>query len=136
VQDPSEASRDEAEELAAREVAKKAAHERLREISRERLASLDLPPEKVEQLKERLKRLVDTRYRFAEATIKLSGEDRPGTPQAQFAKARKELLITQRKAMIDENRAGRLDDDVLQKVLRELDLEEMSVTATLTNRMS
>ncbi|SEB38184.1 sodium/proton antiporter, CPA1 family [Amycolatopsis tolypomycina] len=44
VEDPTEASRDEAEELAAREVAKQAAQERLREISRERLASLDLPP--------------------------------------------------------------------------------------------
>ena len=136
VQDPSEASRDEAEELAAREVAKRAAHERLRVISRDRLASLDLPPEKVQRLKERLERLVETRYRFAEATIKLSGEDRHGTPQAQFAKARKELLIIQRKAMIEENRAGRLDDDILQKVLRELDLEEMSVTASLTNRLS
>ncbi|WP_284749145.1 Na+/H+ antiporter [Amycolatopsis sp. RTGN1] len=136
VQDPAEASRDEAEELAAREVAKRAAHERLRVISRDRLASLDLPPEKVQRLKERLERLVETRYRFAEATIKLSGEDRHGTPQAQFAKARKELLIIQRKAMIEENRAGRLDDDILQKVLRELDLEEMSVTASLTNRLS
>lgn len=136
VQDPSETSRDEAEELAAREVAKRAAHERLREISHDRLASLDLPPEKVARLKERLERLVETRYRFAEATIKLSGEDRSGTPQAQFAKARKELLVIQRKAMIEENRAGRLDDDVLQKVLRELDLEEMSVMAALTNRLS
>jgi Na+/H+ antiporter len=136
VQDPSETSRDETEELAAREVAKRAAHERLREISHDRLASLDLPPEKVARLKERLERLVETRYRFAEATIKLSGEDRSGTPQAQFAKARKELLVIQRKAMIEENRAGRLDDDVLQKVLRELDLEEMSVMAALTNRLS
>ncbi|MEV6830530.1 Na+/H+ antiporter [Amycolatopsis sp. NPDC051102] len=136
VEDPTEASRDEAEELAAREVAKKAAHERLRELGHERLAALDLPQEKVDRLKERLQRLIDTRYRFAKAAITLSGEDRSGSPQAQFAKARRELLITQRKAMIEENRAGRLDDEVLQKVLRELDLEEMSVSATLTNRMS
>jgi Na+/H+ antiporter len=136
VQDPSEVSRDEAEELAAREVAKKAAHERLREITRHRIGSLDLPPEKADRLKQRLERLVDTRYRFAEATIKLSGEDRSGTPQAQFAKARKELLVIQRRAMIEENRAGRLDDEILRKVLRELDLEEMSVTAALTNRLS
>jgi CPA1 family monovalent cation:H+ antiporter len=135
VQDPSEASRDEAEELAAREVAKKAAHERLREIGRDRLASLDLPPERVSKLKERLERLIDMRYRFAKAAITLSGEERSGSPQAQFAKARRELLITQRKAMIEENRAGRLDDEVLRKVLRELDLEELSVSATLTNRM-
>lgn len=136
VQDPSEASRDEAEELAAREVAQKAAHERLREISRDRLASLDLPQEKVDRLKQRLERLVDTRYRFAKAAITLSGEERSGSPQAQFAKARRELLITQRKAMLAENRAGRLDDEILRKVLRELDLEELSVSATLTNRVS
>ncbi|WP_410666882.1 Na+/H+ antiporter [Amycolatopsis sp. cmx-4-68] len=136
VQDPAEASRDEAEELAAREVAQKAAHARLREISRDRLAALDLPPEKIDRLKQRLERLVDTRYRFAKAAITLSGEERSGSPQAQFAKARRELLITQRKAMIEENRAGRLDDEVLRKVLRELDLEELSVSTTLTNRMS
>lgn len=135
VEDPSEATRDEAEELAAREVAKKAAHDRLREISHERLAALDLPPERVTRLKERLERLIDMRYRFAKAAITLSGEEQSGSPQAQFAKARRELLITQRKAMIEENRAGRLDDEVLRKVLRELDLEELSVSATLTNRM-
>ncbi|MFG1640288.1 Na+/H+ antiporter [Amycolatopsis sp. NPDC049252] len=136
VGDPEEAAHDEAEELAAREVAQKAAHARLREISRDRLAELDLPPEKIERLRERLERLVDTRYRFAKAAITLSGEDRSGNPHAQFAKARRELLITQRKAMIEENRAGRLDDEVLGKVLRELDLEELSVSTTLTNRLS
>jgi Na+/H+ antiporter len=136
VQDPSEASRDEAEELAAREVAQHAAHERLREISRDRLAELDLPQEKIDRLKQRLERLVDTRYRFAKAAITLSGEERSGSPQAQFAKARRELLITQRAAMIEENRAGRLDDEILRKMLRELDLEELSVSTTLTNRLS
>ncbi len=136
VEDPTEASRDEAEELAAREVAKKAAQEQLREIGHQRLASLDLPQEKVDRLKERLQRLIDMRYRFAKAAITLSGEDRSGSPQAQFAKARRELLITQRKAMIQENRAGRLDDEVLQKVLRELDLEELSVSATIPNRLA
>jgi CPA1 family monovalent cation:H+ antiporter len=135
VEDPSEAARDEAEELAAREVAKQAAHERLREISHERLTSLDLPPDRVTRLKERLERLIDMRYRFAKAAITLSGEEHSGSPQAQFAKARRELLITQRKAMIEENRAGRLDDEVLRKVLRELDLEELSVSSTLTNRL-
>jgi monovalent cation/hydrogen antiporter len=136
VADPAQAARDEAEELAAREVARKAARERLHEISRDRLASLDLPPEKVDRLKQRLERLIDMRYRFAKAAITLSGEERSGSPQAQFAKARHELLITQRRAMIEENRAGRLDDEVLRKVLRELDLEELSVSATLTNRVS
>ncbi|MER6893633.1 cation:proton antiporter, partial [Amycolatopsis sp. NPDC000740] len=117
-------------------VAQKAAHERLRELARDQLSTLDMEPEKMKRLEQRLERVVDTRYRFAQAAITLSGEERRDSPQAQFAKARRELLITQRAAMIEENRAGRLDDDVLQKVLRELDLEEMSVTTTLTNRMS
>ena len=90
----------------------------------------------VDRLKQRLERLVDTRYRFAKAAITLSGEERSGSPQAQFAKARRELLITQRAAMIEENRAGRLDDEILRKMLRELDLEELSVSTTLTNRLS
>ncbi len=136
VQDPDEDARDQAEELAARKVAQKAAHERLRELARDQLSTLDMEPEKMKRLEQRLERVVDTRYRFAQAAITLSGEERRDSPQAQFAKARRELLITQRAAMIEENRAGRLDDDVLQKVLRELDLEEMSVTTTLTNRMS
>ncbi|GAA3557809.1 cation:proton antiporter [Amycolatopsis ultiminotia] len=135
VQDPDEETRDQAEELAARQIAQKAAHERLREISGDYLSKLDIPEDKAHMLEARLERLVDTRYQFAQAAITLSGEERRSSPHAQFARARRELLITQRAAMIEENRAGRLDDDVLQKVLRELDLEEMSVTTALRNRL-
>ncbi|WP_326567113.1 Na+/H+ antiporter [Amycolatopsis rhabdoformis] len=135
VQNPAEAARDQAEELAAREVAQKAAHARLREITQSAMSTVDLPPERLERLQERLERLVDTRYRFARAAITLSGEERSASPQAKFAKARRELLITQRAAMIAENRAGRLDDEVLRKVLVELDLEELSATSTLTGRL-
>ncbi|MGW4482353.1 Na+/H+ antiporter [Amycolatopsis sp. NPDC004368] len=135
VQNPDEAARDQAEELAAREVARKAAHARLQEITQAAMSSVDLPPERLARLQERLERLVDTRYRFARAAITLSGEERSASPQAKFAKARRELLITQRAAMIAENRAGRLDDEVLRKVLVELDLEELSATNTLTNRV-
>ncbi|MEV0067062.1 Na+/H+ antiporter [Amycolatopsis sp. NPDC050768] len=135
VQDPAEAARDQAEELAAREVAQKAAHARLKEITQAAMSKADLPPDRMKRLEERLERLVDTRYRFARAAITLSGEERSASPQAKFAQARRELLITQRAAMITENRAGRLDDEVLRKVLVELDLEELSATNTLTNRM-
>ncbi|MET7990220.1 Na+/H+ antiporter [Amycolatopsis sp. NPDC005232] len=135
VQDPAEAARDQAEELAAREVAQKAAHARLKEITQAAMSNADLPPDRMKRLEERLERLVDTRYRFARAAITLSGEERSASPQAKFAQARRELLITQRAAMIAENRAGRLDDEVLRKVLVELDLEELSATNTLTNRM-
>lgn len=135
VQDPDDAARDQAEELAAREVAQKAAHTRLREITRTALSTSAISPERARRLEERLERVVDTRYRFAKAAITLSGEERTASPQARFARARRELLITQRAAMIAENRAGRLDDEVLRKVLLELDLEELSTTNALQNRM-
>ncbi|HWD04703.1 MAG TPA: Na+/H+ antiporter [Amycolatopsis sp.] len=134
VQDPDEAARDQAEELAAREVAQKAAHARLREITHAALSKADVPPERAKRLEERLERVVDTRYNFAKASITLSGEERTASPHARFARARRELLITQRAAMVAENRAGRLDDEVLRKVLLELDLEELATTNALRNR--
>jgi CPA1 family monovalent cation:H+ antiporter len=50
--------------------------------------------------------------------------------------ARKELLITQREAVLAERDAGKLDDDVLRRVLRELDLEELALSETLSPRLS
>jgi CPA1 family monovalent cation:H+ antiporter len=44
--------------------------------------------------------------------------------------------MTQRQTLLEEHAAGRLDDDVLRKVLRELDLEEMALSEALTSRLS
>jgi Na+/H+ antiporter len=136
VQDPDEASRDEAEELEARKAAMEAAKKKLDEIMSTKLSSLDIPEDRLEKLKKRLSALVDTRYRGAVAAISLSSEERAASPHAAFAKARRELLMTQRQTLLEEHAAGRLDDDVLRKVLRELDLEEMALSEALTSRLS
>ncbi|OZM71437.1 Na+/H+ antiporter [Amycolatopsis antarctica] len=136
VRDAGEAERDEAEELAARSAAMDAALRRLDEILPEMLAGLDVSPERAEKLAARLRSLVETRYRGAVAAISLTAEERETSPHAAFAKARKELLVTQREALLIERAEGRLGDEVLRKVLRELDLEEMALSQTLTSRLS
>lgn len=134
VVDPDEAARDTEEEMAARMVAQTAAKERLAEIMHERVSTMEVPPEKVEKIRQRLDNLIESRYRFAAAGIYLSAEERVASPQAQFAKARRELLVIQRGAMIAEREAGRIDDDILRKVLRELDLEELTLTSRFSAR--
>jgi CPA1 family monovalent cation:H+ antiporter len=136
VGDPDEASRDEAEELEARKAAMNAAKTRLDEIMAESLSSLDITDERIEKLKARLNALLETRYRGAVAAISLSAEERAASPHAAFAKARRDLLNTQREALLEEHNAGRIDESVLRKVLRELDLEELALSRAPTSRLS
>lgn len=136
VQDPDEAARDEREELAARKAAMDAALRKLDELMPSMLATLNVPKEQADKLDFRLRALVETRYRGAVAAISLTAEERDGSPHAAFGNARKELLATQRAALLAERAAGRLGDDVLRKVLRELDLEEMALSQSLTSRLT
>ncbi|MEC3977088.1 Na+/H+ antiporter [Amycolatopsis sp. H20-H5] len=136
VQDHDEAERDAVEELAARRAAMDAALAKLDELLPEMLSTVDITAERQARLHERLRRFVEMRFRFAEAAISLSAEEREASPQAAYAKARKELLVAQREALIAERDARRLDDEVLQKVLRELDLEELAQSSQLTSRLS
>jgi NhaP-type Na+/H+ or K+/H+ antiporter len=135
VQDEDEAAQDEAQELEARKAAMNAAKAKLDEITAEQLSTLDIPKERLEKLKTRLGALVETRYRGAVAAISLSSEERASSPHAAFAKARRQLLTTQRETLLSEHAAGKLDDDVLRKVLRELDLEEMALSEALSSRL-
>jgi Na+/H+ antiporter len=136
VQDHGEDERDAAEELAARRVAMNAALAKLDELLPQMMSTVDIPEEKRARLNDRLRRFVEMRYRFAEASISLSTEERQASPQAAYAHARRELLVAQREALIGERDAKRLEDEVLQKVLRELDLEELSQSGPLTSRLS
>jgi CPA1 family monovalent cation:H+ antiporter len=136
VQDADEASRDEAEELEARKAAMHAAKSTLDEIVSTQLSSLDISEDRLEKLKTRLNALIEIRYRSAVAAISLSSEERASSPHAAFAKARRKLLTTQRETLLSQHSAGQLDDDVLRKVLRELDLEEMALSEAPTSRLS
>jgi Na+/H+ antiporter len=136
VRDENEMAREENEELEARSAAMNAALKRLDEMMPRMLERLDIPEDRAERLAGRLRALVEIRYRGAVAAISLSAEERAASPHAAFVRARKDLLIVQREALLDERDAGRLDDDVLRKVLRELDLEELAVSSVLDQRLS
>ncbi|MDQ0378433.1 Na+/H+ antiporter [Amycolatopsis thermophila] len=136
VHDKDDAERDAEEEMAARETAMHAALERLDELTPELIEKLGIPRERAERLGNRLRALVETRYRGAVAAISLSAEERESSPHAAFVQARRELLLVQRETMLAQRAEGKLDDEVLRKVLRELDLEELALSDTLTARLS
>ncbi|MEU0508231.1 cation:proton antiporter, partial [Amycolatopsis sp. NPDC006125] len=136
VHDKDDAEQDAEEEMAAREAAMHAALARLDELAPELCHRLDIPPEKADRLVNRLRALVETRYRGAVAAISLSAEERESSPHAAFVQARRELLLVQRETMLEQRAEGKLDDEVLRKVLRELDLEELALSDTLTARLS
>ncbi len=55
------------------------------------------------------------------------GQPGPGyreTPTASYRRLRREMLIAERTVFVQLRDRGRIDDDVLQRVQRELDLEE------------
>jgi CPA1 family monovalent cation:H+ antiporter len=136
VSSDAEAERDEAEEKHAREEAMHAAMKRLDEMAPEMLSKVDITEERAERLVARLRGLIESRYQGAIAAISLTTEEREASPHAAFVQARRELLLAQREAVLACREAGDLDDDVLRKVLRELDLEELALSDTLTSRLS
>ncbi|SFJ73332.1 Na+/H+ antiporter [Amycolatopsis sacchari] len=131
-----EAEHDEEQEKYAREQAMHAAMRRLDDLMPEVLSKVDIPKERADRLVARLRGLVESRYQAAIAGISLNSEEREASPHAAFVRARRELLLAQREAVLACREAGDLDDDVLRKVLRELDLEELSLSATLNPRLS
>ncbi|GAB2978599.1 Na+/H+ antiporter [Amycolatopsis acidiphila] len=130
-----EAERDEAEEKHAREEAMHAAMKRLDELMPDMLSKVDISKERADRLISRLRGLVESRYQGAIAAISLSTEEREASPHAAFVQARRELLVAQREAVLACREAGDLDDEVLRKVLRELDLEELALSNTLMSRL-
>ncbi|HJQ44919.1 MAG TPA: Na+/H+ antiporter [Amycolatopsis sp.] len=132
VSDAADAEREEGEELEAREAAMNAALTRLDELMPELTSKVDIPEERAERIRARLRGLVESRYRGAMAAISLTAEERESSPHAAFVQARRELLVAQREAVL----ACEVDDTVLRKVLRELDLEELALSNALTSRLS
>jgi CPA1 family monovalent cation:H+ antiporter len=131
-----EAERDEREEKYAREQAMHAAIKRLDELLPDIMSKVDMPEERADRLVRRLRGLVESRYEAAIDAISLSTEEREASPHAAFVQARRDLVLAQREAVLACREAGELDDEVLRKVLRELDLEELALSNTLTSRLA
>jgi CPA1 family monovalent cation:H+ antiporter len=112
---------DTAQEVQARQVAAKAAKAMLSE-----LVPADIPAEQRKMFSQRMHAMMQARDRMIEQDPSQEGA---------ITRVRRELLARQREVLVAERSAGRLDDDVMRKVMRELDLEEAMLTGTWRSRL-
>jgi monovalent cation/hydrogen antiporter len=112
---PQEQRADAAAQAAAQQAASEAGLRRLAELAAQDPAGA--PPEVVE----RLRRLAG--YRQAGALEQLAGEAE-AAPSAAFRRLRREMTTAERAEFIRLRDERRIDDEVLDEVLRQLDLEE------------
>jgi CPA1 family monovalent cation:H+ antiporter len=102
-------------EAAVQHAAARAAVDRLDELVRE----ADELPDGVD---ERLRRLAE--YRANSAWERLGGETPEETPAQAFRRLRREMVDAERETFVRMRDQGRIDDEVLRRVMTELDLEE------------
>lgn len=124
-----EAAADARAEAAAQDKASRAAAERLEELLTDSQAG-EVPAKAGDVLRawnaQRRKSAFERLSRGATGTEAHTDEN----PSAAFRRLRLEMLAAERAAFIAERDGGRIDDEVLRSVLRNLDLEE----ATLNSR--
>ncbi len=116
---PGEERADAAAELAAQQAASEAGLRRLDELAAQDPAGA--PPEVVD----RLRRLAG--HRQAGARERLPGgapDKREAAPAAAFQRLRREMTAAERAELIRLRDQRRIDDEVLDEMLRQLDLEE------------
>ena len=87
------------------------------------LTDADAPAEVVQLLREHAQR----RANAAWERLGPRGDDRRETPSEAHRRLRREMLGAEREVYLTERDAGRIDDEVLRTVQRELDLEEASM---------
>ena len=104
-------------EAQAAQQAAQAAVERLEEI-----AEAELPPNL--PVVDDLRNSAETRANAAWERLGPQGDDRQETPSELYRRLRRDMLNQERFVYISERDAGRIDDEVLRRVQRELDLEE------------
>ena len=113
-----ESAADNLAEAGAQQTAADAAMSRLQAILDEQDA--EVPDGVVDRLRER----VEIRALMAWERLGDSGPDRRETPQEAFRRLRRQLLETERLVFVNLRDSGEIDDEVLRRVLMELDLEE------------
>ena len=133
VRDPSEQDEDARSEAAARQAATNAAVAKLAEVLPRATASLQ--PEAAERIRQRLIAVVEFRGRRIVEHITGEAPEQYAGMHHAFTSVRQELLGVQREALVVERDAGRLDDEVMRRVLRELDLEEAALTSSWRARL-
>ncbi|WP_030228243.1 Na+/H+ antiporter [Actinoalloteichus caeruleus] len=132
VHDGGEAEQDARAEVAARTLATRAALRRLDEL---------LPADPVpgrnserERMAARLRGVIEYQGRAAVRQIGRDPTERGESGHREFVELRKQLLDTQRAALIARRDTGKLADEVLRRILHELDLEEAALDNSWRNR--
>lgn len=117
-----ESAADTLAEAGASQAAADAANKRLDEMLAENAAPV--PADVVSRLRER----VDLRALLAWERLGPTGPERRETPQEAFRRMRREMLSIERMVFVDLRDAGDIDDEVLRRVMTELDLEEALIS--------
>lgn len=131
ITDPEEARIDDQAEAEARRTATNAA-----------LAYLDgLTPGEAEcersaldRMVARMRDMVEHQGLAAAEQVGRTPAERADTSTRTFSELRRNIIAVQRSAIADERDAGHLDDEVLRRVLRELDLQEAALEGSWRNR--
>ncbi|GAA4489090.1 cation:proton antiporter [Rhodococcus olei] len=127
VADPDEEARFAEQRALARRVSRGAAERVLAETLRQPPAAL--PRCETAEVVERLRRSTEARLAAEDADDLGEHEARALKLGAQFNRLRNDVLKAQRRALIAARDAGDLDDEVLRRVLDELDMEEAAAEA-------
>jgi CPA1 family monovalent cation:H+ antiporter len=74
---------------------------------------------------ERIHDLYASRFDQLRSRAEGARSDDRGTPATIDRRLRRELLAAERQAIVELHRSGEIDDEVMRRLLRELDLEEV-----------
>jgi len=88
------------------------------------LGSAGDAPAHIHRTAQRLRSWVEHRSLGAWERLGRGAEEIGEPPSAAFRRLRREMLVAERDAFVRFRYQGQIDDEVLRRVLRELDLEE------------
>ncbi len=129
--DPAEAERDDYAEAEARRIATDSALEYLDQLTP---ADLGCTLEEHQRVTARMRALVRHQGEAAAEQVGRTPDERQHDTSRIFTNLRRKLLDVERAAMADERDAGNIDDEVLRRVLRELDLQDAALETSWRNR--
>lgn len=110
-------------EAQAQHTAAQAALDRLDELT-----AGDATPEHIDRVASRLRSWTEQRSLGAWERLGRPAEEAGEAPTAAFRRLRREMLAAEREAFVRSRAEGHISDEVLRRVLRELDLEEALLT--------
>ena len=133
-----DAAHDASQEAGLRVLTNRAAAATLR--SRQDVLARSVGPEVAEQITSGLARAIEQRGRAVATALDPAVDSGPGRPAAlehgrRLQQLRRDTVAAQRVVLMRERDAGRVDEVVMRRMLRELDLEEEQLSSSWLNRV-